>query len=179
MLTTLVVLLAAATIAVPLTRRAGFGSVLGYLLAGVAIGPAGLGLITDVEQIAAISELGVVMLLFLIGLELRPHRLWVMRQVGVRPGHRRRWCSTGAVLAVLAHLAGVGWPGAVGAGRRPRPVLHRHRAADARPSGTCWPAAAGRDASRCCCSRTSPSFRWWHWCRCWPASAMPDQRALA
>jgi Kef-type K+ transport system membrane component KefB len=49
MLTTLVLLLAAATIAVPLTRRAGFGSVLGYLLAGIVIGPGGLGLITDID----------------------------------------------------------------------------------------------------------------------------------
>jgi Kef-type K+ transport system membrane component KefB len=64
---------------VPLTRRAGFGSVLGYLLAGIAIGPAGLRLITDVDAIASIASLGVVMLLFLIGLEVRPQRLWVMR----------------------------------------------------------------------------------------------------
>ena len=68
MLTTLVILLCGAAIAVPLTRRAGFGSVLGYLLAGIAIGPAGLGLITNVEAIASIASLGVVMLLFLIGL---------------------------------------------------------------------------------------------------------------
>ena len=80
MLTTLVVLLAAATIAVPLTRRAGFGSVLGYLLAGIVIGPAGLRLVTDIDAIASIASLGVVMLLFLIGLEVRPQRLWVMRR---------------------------------------------------------------------------------------------------
>ena len=66
MLTTLVALLAAATIAVPLTRKAGFGSVLGYLLAGIVIGPAGLRLVTDVEQIASVSSLGVVMLLFIL-----------------------------------------------------------------------------------------------------------------
>ncbi len=77
MLETLVILLRATAIAVHISRRAGFGSILGYLVAGVAIGPAGLGLISDVEQIAHVSELGVVMLLFLIGLELRPHRLWV------------------------------------------------------------------------------------------------------
>ncbi len=68
MLATLVALLAAATIAVPLSRRAGFGSVLGYLVAGMAIGPAGLRLVTDVGEIANIAGLGVVMLLFLIGL---------------------------------------------------------------------------------------------------------------
>ena len=80
MLTTLVPLLAAAVIAVPISRRLGLGSIVGYLVAGVLIGPAGLRLVTDVDQIANISELGVVMLLFLIGLELRPHRLWILRK---------------------------------------------------------------------------------------------------
>jgi CPA2 family monovalent cation:H+ antiporter-2/glutathione-regulated potassium-efflux system protein KefB len=80
MLTTLVPLLAAAVIAVPISRRLGLGSIVGYLVAGVLIGPAGLRLVTDVDQIADVSELGVVMLLFLIGLELRPHRLWVLRK---------------------------------------------------------------------------------------------------
>jgi glutathione-regulated potassium-efflux system protein KefB len=117
MLTTLVALLGAATIAVPLTRRFGLGSVLGYLLAGVVIGPSVLGLVTDVEQIADISSLGVVMLLFLIGLELRPRRLWVMRQAVFALGPAQVIVSA-AVLAVLAHQAGVGWAGAtvLGAG---------------------------------------------------------------
>ncbi len=75
MLATLVALLGATVIAVPLSRRLGFGSIVGYLLAGVVIGPGGLRLVTGVDQIAGVSELGVVMLLFLIGLELRPHRL--------------------------------------------------------------------------------------------------------
>src|SRR4051794_17686514 len=117
MLPTLVALLAAATIAVPLTRRAGLGSVLGYLLAGVAIGPFGLRLAGDGHDIAGISELGVVMLLFLIGLELRPKRLWVMRQAVFGLGAAQVVVS-GAVLACLAHLAGVGWAGSavLGAG---------------------------------------------------------------
>src|SRR3712207_6888633 len=75
MLEPLVVLLGAAAVAVHISRRLGFGSILGYLVAGVAVGPAWLGLVSDVEQIAHVSELGVVMLLFLIGLELRPQRL--------------------------------------------------------------------------------------------------------
>jgi monovalent cation:proton antiporter-2 (CPA2) family protein len=112
MLTTLVVLLAAATIAVPLTRRAGFGSVLGYLIAGIAIGPAGLRLITDVDAIASISGLGVVMLLFLIGLEVRPQRLWVMRRSVFGLGTAQVVIS-GAALAALAHAAGVAWHGAI------------------------------------------------------------------
>jgi monovalent cation:proton antiporter-2 (CPA2) family protein len=112
MLPSLVALLAAATIAVPLTRRFGLGSVLGYLLAGVAIGPSGLGLISDVGQITDIASLGVVMLLFLIGLELRPRRLWVMRRAVFALGSSQVAVS-GAVLAVLAHMAGVAWAGAI------------------------------------------------------------------
>ncbi|HVZ06490.1 monovalent cation:proton antiporter-2 (CPA2) family protein [Rhodopila sp.] len=117
MLPTLVALLTAATIAVPLTRRAGLGSVLGYLLAGVAIGPFGLRLVGDVHDIAAIAELGVVMLLFLIGLELRPARLWVMRNAVFGLGAAQVALSALA-LACLAHLAGIGWAGAavLGAG---------------------------------------------------------------
>ncbi|MCG5239817.1 monovalent cation:proton antiporter-2 (CPA2) family protein [Azospirillum doebereinerae] len=79
-LVTVVVLLVAMVVAVPVAKRFGFGAPLGYLAAGLAVGPAGLGLVTNVEAIGHASELGVVMLLFLIGLELRPARLWVMRK---------------------------------------------------------------------------------------------------
>ncbi|MEA2775617.1 MAG: glutathione-regulated potassium-efflux system protein KefB [Acetobacteraceae bacterium] len=112
MLATLVALLAAATISVPLTRRFGLGSVLGYLLAGVVIGPFGLRLVSDIDQIADISSLGVVMLLFLIGLELRPRRLWVMRRAVFAVGPAQVVLS-GAALAVLAHIAGVPLAGAI------------------------------------------------------------------
>ncbi len=70
----------AAVIAVPLAKRLGFGSVLGYLAAGIVIGPAVLGLIDDVDYILHFAELGVVFLLFIIGLELKPARLWVLRK---------------------------------------------------------------------------------------------------
>jgi glutathione-regulated potassium-efflux system ancillary protein KefC len=73
------VYLFAAVIAVPLSKRFGLGSVLGYLIAGVAIGPWGLGLIRQVDDILHFAEFGVVLLLFLIGLELNPKRLWAMR----------------------------------------------------------------------------------------------------
>jgi monovalent cation:proton antiporter-2 (CPA2) family protein len=112
MLATLVALLAAATLAVPLTRRFGLGSVLGYLLAGVVIGPSGLSLVSDVDQIQDIAALGVVMLLFLIGLELRPKRLWVMRRAVFALGSSQVLIS-GAALAGLTHLAGIPWPGAI------------------------------------------------------------------
>jgi monovalent cation:proton antiporter-2 (CPA2) family protein len=111
MLTTLLALLAAATLAVPLTRRAGFGSVLGYLLAGIVIGPSGLRLVTDVQSIADIASLGVVMLLFLIGLELRPQRLWVMRRAVFGLG-TAQLLVTGAALAAAARLIGATWPAA-------------------------------------------------------------------
>lgn len=71
--------LLAAVLAVPVAKRLGLGAVLGYLLAGIAIGPWGLALISQVEDILHISEFGVVLLLFLIGLELEPKRLWSMR----------------------------------------------------------------------------------------------------
>jgi len=76
----LVTLLVAVCIAVPLFRRFGFGSVLGYLAAGIALGPFGLGLVDEVEGIFHMAEFGVVLLLFIIGLELKPSRLRVMRR---------------------------------------------------------------------------------------------------
>lgn len=74
------VFLLAAVIAVPLAKRLQLGAVLGYLAAGVLIGPSLLGLIDDPQSVSHISELGVVLLLFIIGLELSPRRLWVMRK---------------------------------------------------------------------------------------------------
>ncbi len=76
----IVVLLAAAVVAVPLFRRAGLGSVLGYLAAGLAIGPFGLGFFGDPQSIIHVAELGVVLFLFIIGLEMQPSRLWSMRR---------------------------------------------------------------------------------------------------
>ncbi|MGY6519658.1 MAG: monovalent cation:proton antiporter-2 (CPA2) family protein [Lysobacteraceae bacterium] len=75
----LVSLLAAAVIAVPLFRRLGLGSVLGYLAAGLVIGPFGLALFSDPAAILHVAELGVVMFLFVIGLEMRPSHLWQLR----------------------------------------------------------------------------------------------------
>lgn len=72
--------LLAAVIAVPISKRLGFGAVLGYLLAGVVIGPWGLGFIKEAEDILHFAEFGVVLLLFAIGLELNPRRLWAMRK---------------------------------------------------------------------------------------------------
>lgn len=73
-------LLAAGVVAVPIFKRLGLGSVLGYLAAGVAIGPFGLGLFSDPQAILHVAELGVVMFLFVIGLEMQPSRLWNLRR---------------------------------------------------------------------------------------------------
>lgn len=74
------VILIAAVIALPLSKRLGFGTVLGYLIAGLVVGPNMLGLVTDVDRLRQFSELGVVLLLFIIGLELQPSRLWALRR---------------------------------------------------------------------------------------------------
>ena len=77
----IVILLAAAVLAVPLFRAAGLGAVPGFLVAGVLVGPYGLALIDNVTEIGQLAELGVVLLLFVIGIELKPARLWLMRRL--------------------------------------------------------------------------------------------------
>ena len=103
-----VIFLTAAVVAVPLAQRLGLGSVLGYLLAGVAIGPWGLGLIRDVEAILHFAEFGVVLLLFLIGLELNPKKLIQMRGPILGLGGAQVFVST-VVIAVVANLFGATW----------------------------------------------------------------------
>lgn len=84
-----VLFLFAAVAAVPLASRLGIGPVLGYLLAGIAIGPWGLGFISDVDEILHFSELGVVFLMFIIGLELNPAKLWQLRRSILASAPRR------------------------------------------------------------------------------------------
>jgi len=93
---TLVYLLAA-VVCVPLSRRLGLGSVLGYLAAGIVIGPFGLAVVTDAEHILHFAELGVVFLLFIVGLELQPSRLWVMRRMVFGLGTAQVVCSVVAI----------------------------------------------------------------------------------
>lgn len=102
------VFLAAAVLTVPLAQRAGLGSVIGYLLAGVAIGPWGLGLINDVDAILHFAEFGVVLLLFLIGLELNPKKLWQMRIPILGLGGAQVIVTT-SMLASIISLCGVDW----------------------------------------------------------------------
>jgi len=106
------VLLAATVVAVPLFRRFKLSAVLGYLAAGVVIGPWGLGLFKDVENILHFAEFGVVLLLFVIGLELQPSRLRVMRRA-VFGGGGLQVTVTTAVLAAAASALGMPWPAAL------------------------------------------------------------------
>jgi glutathione-regulated potassium-efflux system ancillary protein KefC/glutathione-regulated potassium-efflux system protein KefB len=96
-----IIYLAAAIIAVPLCKRLGFGSVLGYLAAGIIIGPFGLRFIRDPEHILHFAELGVVFLLFIIGLELQPSRLWVLRRMVFGLGSSQVFLSA-IVIGLLA-----------------------------------------------------------------------------
>lgn len=105
------IFLAAAVIAVPVFRRLKLGSVIGYLAAGIIIGPACLGLFADQQSVLNVAELGVVMLLFIIGLELKITRLWSMRQDIFGLGLAQvLFC--GAVLALIAWLFGLSWQAA-------------------------------------------------------------------
>ncbi len=111
----LTLLLMAAVFAAPLAKRLGIGSVLGYLFAGILIGPFGLGLIYSVYQVERIqnfAEFGVVMLLFLIGLELRPRRLWVMRSSIFGLGSAQV-LVTGLILGTGIYLFGVSYKTAI------------------------------------------------------------------
>jgi len=107
--------LAVVVVAVPLFKRLGLGSVLGYLVAGVLIGPHELGLVPDTELVAHVAELGVVLLLFLIGLDLEPHRLWELRARVFGVGGAQVALS-GAVLALGALALGLSWRAALVAG---------------------------------------------------------------
>ncbi len=107
-----VALLAAGVVAVPIFKRIGLGSVIGYLVAGIAIGPFGLRLFTDPESIISVAELGVVMLLFIIGLELKPSRLWSLKQDIFGLGLTQVLVCT-AVLAGVAMVVGLSGPVAI------------------------------------------------------------------
>lgn len=106
MLLDVIVFLVGAVIAVPLFKRFGLGAVLGYLVAGVIIGPWGLRLIEDVDDILHFAELGVVMLLFIIGLELQPSRLWALRRLVFGYGGAQ-WLLTGGLIAAMGLALGL------------------------------------------------------------------------
>lgn len=100
--------LGAAVLVVPLSKALGLGSIIGYLAAGIAIGPWGLGLVTNVEDILHFAEFGVVLMLFLVGLELEPKRLWSLRQPIFGWGSAQV-LACAAVLFLVGWAAGADW----------------------------------------------------------------------
>lgn len=107
--------LCAAVISVPIAKRLGLGSVLGYLVAGVLIGPFVLGFVGDQTDVMHFAEFGVVMMLFLVGLELKPSLLWKMRGPIVGTGGLQVLLST-ALIAVFAMYLGLVWQQALAVG---------------------------------------------------------------
>lgn len=107
-MTQAILFLLAALVFVPLAVRAGLGSVLGYLVAGMVIGPVGFGLVSDPTAILHVSELGVVLMLFVIGLELEPQRLWAMRRI-VFGGGALQMLVCAALLMPVGLLMGWSW----------------------------------------------------------------------
>ncbi len=101
-LTDIAILLAAAVVAVPAFQSMRMGAVPGFVVAGVVVGPYGLELIGNVEEVGQFAELGVVLLLFIIGIELNPRRLWLMRRLLFGLG-TLQVLLTSAALVFIAH----------------------------------------------------------------------------
>ncbi|WP_042146352.1 MULTISPECIES: monovalent cation:proton antiporter-2 (CPA2) family protein [unclassified Pseudoalteromonas] len=109
MLEMAVIYLVAAIIAVPVAKRLGLGSVLGYLLAGILISPNLLGLVGDQTSVMHFAEFGVVMMLFLVGLELQPARLWKLRHSILGLGGLQVTLTTGIIFAVCFYTLDLVW----------------------------------------------------------------------
>jgi glutathione-regulated potassium-efflux system ancillary protein KefC len=107
--------LAAGVIAVPIAKRIGLGSVLGYLIAGVIVGPYALSLISHQQDVMHVAEFGVVMMLFLVGLELRPALLWKLKMPILGTGGLQL-CATTVCIFILLQIAGLPWKTALAIG---------------------------------------------------------------
>jgi monovalent cation:proton antiporter-2 (CPA2) family protein len=99
----IIILLIAAVVVVPFSQAARLGAVPGFLIAGVIVGPSGLGLIDNISEIGHLAEIGVVLLLFVIGIEFKPSRLWKMRRLVFGLG-TLQVILTGALLGTAAHV---------------------------------------------------------------------------
>lgn len=168
----IVILLGAAVVAVPLFKRAGLGSVLGYLAAGLAIGPFGAGLFADPMAILHVAELGVVMFLFIIGLKMQPSRLWSLRRDIFGLGLAQVLLSMG--LLSLVGLA-LGYPFApalvAGTGFVLTSTAIVMQMLEERGDISA-PRASG--SSRSCFWKTLPSSRFWPWSPFLPRAARPS-----
>jgi monovalent cation:proton antiporter-2 (CPA2) family protein len=102
-LTDIIILLAAAVIAVPLFQSLGLGAIPGFLIAGIVLGPSGLGYIENYDEIRHLAELGVVLLLFVIGIKINPSRLWKMKKLVLGLGSLQI-LITGSVITLIVHL---------------------------------------------------------------------------
>ncbi len=108
-LTDIIILLAAAVIVVPFFQSLGLGAIPGFLIAGIVLGPSGLGYIENYDEIAHLAELGVVLLLFVIGIEISPSRLWKMRRLVLGLG-TLQVVITGGLISVIVHeFVGTSW----------------------------------------------------------------------
>ncbi|MBI2726130.1 MAG: glutathione-regulated potassium-efflux system protein KefC [Polaromonas sp.] len=114
-LTNSFIYLAAAVVAVPIAKKLGLGAIIGYLAAGIGIGPWGLGLVTNVQDILHFAEFGVVLMLFLVGLELEPKRLWNLRRPIFGWGSAQV-LGCAVILMAVAVAFGVKWQIALVAG---------------------------------------------------------------
>ncbi len=112
---TSLIYLAAAVLAVPIARLLGLGAIIGYLGAGIVIGPWGLGLVTEPQALLHFAEFGVVLMLFLVGLELEPRRLWAMRRP-IFGGGSVQLLGSAVLMGGVAVAAGLPWPVALVAG---------------------------------------------------------------
>ena len=101
-MTDIIILLSAAVLVVPLFQSSGLGAIPGFLVAGIALGPSGLGYIENYDEIAHLAELGIVLLLFVIGIEINPSRLWKMKGLVLGLGSLQV-LITGGVITIIAH----------------------------------------------------------------------------
>ena len=116
MLEIALIYLAAAIVAVPIAKRVGLGSVLGYLIAGILIGPYALGIVGDQTDVMHFAEFGVVMMLFLVGLELQPSRLWTLRHSILGLGGLQVVLSAAAIFAFCYWFFAMHWQTALAIG---------------------------------------------------------------
>ncbi len=108
-LTNIIILLSAAVIAVPLFRFIGLGAIPGLLIAGVLLGPSGLGYVENDDQIAHWADLGVVLLLFVIGIEINPSRLWSMRRLVLGLGSLQVLITGGLITVIVHQVLNTSW----------------------------------------------------------------------